>query len=298
MKILHKRWKVVALVTTIIVVVGVSLTFLGGKGLDTFVTNIEQPADDLLERARQEYENGRYNTARMLLDSIKIVSPKAYKTRREAEILRREVMIKEKERDIVFFEEELQRLVAVKDSLAAQLVFSKDKKYQDKGYYTDKSQAISQNTKNNFLRASVYEDGIVYLTSFYRGKNIKHTTVKLSADEAYVSCDRVFLDRDYKEYGVNNERRDYKYGEDDGLVDFIVAAQGKIEVELTGENGKATYTLRDSDVEAVRKVLEMAQAIKAVQMVEEMLDEANYSLKFLKRSEEAAGDAADENVGE
>jgi hypothetical protein len=114
-------------------------------------SKVEEPAEDLLARARTEYENGRYNNARILLDSIKIVSPKAYKTLREAEILRRETMIKEKERDIVFFEEELQRLVAVKDSLAAQLVFSKDKKYQDQGYYTDKSQAISQNTKNNFL---------------------------------------------------------------------------------------------------------------------------------------------------
>ncbi len=249
-------------------------------------SKVEQAADDLLAQARTEFENGKYNSARILIDSIRVVSPKAYKTLREAEVLRREVMIKEKERDLLFFESELNGLVAVRDSLAAKMVFNKDKRYQDRGYYTAKSQNIAQNAQNNFIRASVYEDGAMYLTSFYRGKSIKHTTVKLSSNGAYASCDKPFLERNYKELGVNNERRDYKYGEDDGLVDFILAAQGTIEVELSGGNGKVTYTLRQSDADALRQVLELTQAIKVVQMADDMLDEARYMLDFLKRSEE------------
>ena len=255
-------------------------------------SNGGRSADDLLVRARTEFENGKYNTALMLIDSIKIVSPKAYNTLREAEILRRAVMIKEKERDVLFFETELQELVARRDSLAAKMVFNKDKRYQDKGYYTVQSQAIVLNAQNNFLRASVHEDGAVYLTSFYRGKNIKHTTVKLSCNGVYASCDKPFLERSYKELGVNNERRDYKYGEDNGLMDFILAAQGKIEVELSGGNGKVTYVLRQSDADAMRKVLELAQAIKDVQMANEILDETRYTLDFLKRSEERSSAAS------
>ena len=248
-------------------------------------SKVEEPAEDLLARARTEYENGRYNNARVLLDSIKIVSPKAYKTLREAEILRRETMIKEKERDVAFFENELQGLVAVRDSMAAGFDFNFDKRYQNKGYYTVASQAIAQNAYNNFLRACVHEDGTMYLTSFYRGKSIRHKSVKLSSGGTYVACDKPFLERNYKDLGVNNERRDYKYGEDGGLVDFVVAAQGRIEVELSGSNGKASYTLRDSDAEAIRRVLEFSQAIKAVDRAEEMLEEARYMLDFLKRSE-------------
>ena len=292
MKVAYKKWTIISV--SLIVVGLVALIFWGGSSLTSMATKVEQPADALLARARVEYDNGKYNTARMLIDSIRIVSPKAYKTLREAEILRREVIIKEKERDVVFLEDELQGLVAVRDSLAAGMVFNKDKRYQDRGYYTAKSQAIAQNAQNNYLRASVYEDGTMFLTSFYRGKNIKHTTVKLSSNGAYASCDKPFLERNYKELGVNNERRDYKYGEDNGLADFILAAQGAVQVELSGGNGKATYTLRESDVDALRSVLELTRAIKAVQMAEDMLGEAQYTLDFLRRCEERSVTASKE----
>ena len=258
------------------------------------VSKVEDPAEELLSRARVEYENGKYNNARILLDSIKIVSPKAYKTLREAEKLRREAMIKENERNVLFYEEELRALTAVRDSMAAGFDFTKDKRYQDKGYYTAPSQAIAQNAYNNFLRASVYEDGTMYLTSFYRGKSIRHKCVKLSCGDTYVSCSAPFLERNFKDLGVNNERRDYKYGQDDGLVDFVVATQGAIEVELSGANGKVNYTLRAADAAAIRSVFELSQAIKAVKVNEEMLDEARYMLDFLKRSEARSSAAVTE----
>lgn len=256
------------------------------------VSKVEDPAEALLAGARTEFENGNYNNARKLLDSIKIVSPKAYKTLREAEKLRREAMIKENERNVAFFEDELRSLIAVRDSLAAGFDFNYDKRYQNRGYYTAPSQALSQNVYNNFLRASVHEDGTMYLTSFYRGKGIRHKSVKLSSGGTYVLCDKPFLERNYKDLGVNNERRDYRYGDDGGLVDFIVASQGSIDVELSGAKGIYNYTMRASDIAAIRSVLEFSLAIKAVRNVESLLDEARYMLEFLKRSEARSSAAA------
>ena len=249
------------------------------------VSNVEDPAEDLLSRARKEYEGGNYNNTRMLIDSIRIVSPKAYKTLREAEKLRREAMKKECERNVVFYENALQSLTATRDSIAAEFDFSFDKRYQNKGYYTVPSQAMAQNVYNNFLRASVHEDGAMYLTSFYRGKSIRHKCVKLSSGDAYVSCDKPFLERNYKDLGVNNERRDYKYGEDGGLIEFVLLTEDAIEVELSGANGKVNYTLRPADAAAIRKAYELSLAINAVRRAEDLLGEARYMLDFLKKSE-------------
>ena len=249
------------------------------------VSKVEDPAEELLARARVEYDNGKYNNTRVLLDSIKIVSPKAYKTLREAEKLRREAMKKECERNVAFYEDELQSLIAMRDSMATAFDFNFDKRYQNKGYYTMPSQAMSQNVYNNFLRASVHEDGAMYLTSFYRGKSIRHKSVKLLAGDTYVSCDKPFLERNYKDLGVNNERRDYKYGEDGGLVDFVLVAEDAIEVEISGANGKANYTLRPADAAAIRKAYELSRAILAVKRAEDLLGEARYMLDFLKKSE-------------
>ena len=249
------------------------------------VSNVEDPAEDLLSRARKKYEGGNYNNTRMLIDSIRIVSPKAYKTLREAEKLRREAMKKECERNVVFYENALQSLTATRDSIAAEFDFNFDKRYQNKGYYTVPSQAMAQNVYNNFLRASVHEDGAMYLTSFYRGKSIRHKCVKLSSGDAYVSCDKPFLERNYKDLGVNNERRDYKYGEDGGLIEFVLLAEDAIEVELSGANGKVNYTLRPADAAAIFKAYELSLAICAVKRAEDLLGQARYTLEFLKRSE-------------
>ena len=260
------------------------------------VSKVEDPAEALLSRARVEYENGKYNNTRVLLDSIKIVSPKAYKTLREAEKLRREAMKKECERNVVFYEDALQSLTATRDSIAAEFDFNFDKRYQNKGYYTVPSQAMAQNVYNNFLRASVHEDGAMYLTSFYRGKSIRHKSVKLSAGDTYVQCDKPFLERNYKDLGVNNERRDYKYGEDGGLIEFVLLTEGAIEVELSGANGKANYTLRPADAAAIRKAYELSLAIHAVKRAEDLLGEARYMLDFLKKSEARSAAPESEEV--
>ena len=260
------------------------------------VSKVDDPAEALLSRARVEYESGNYNTTRMLIDSIKIVSPKAYKTLREAEKLRREAMKKECERNVAFYEDALQSLTATRDSIAAEFDFSFDKRYQNKGYYTVPSQAMAQNVYNNFLRASVHEDGAMYLTSFYRGKSIRHKCVKLSSGDNYVSCDKPFLERNYKDLGVNNERRDYKYGEDGGLIEFVLLTEGAIEVELSGANGKANYTLRPADAAAIRKAYELSLAIHAVKRVEDLLGEARYMLDFLKKSEARSAAPESEEV--
>lgn len=260
------------------------------------VSKVEDPAEVLLSRARVEYENGKYNNTRVLLDSIKIVSPKAYKTLREAEKLRREAMKKECERNVVFYEDALQSLTATRDSIAAEFDFNFDKRYQNKGYYTVPSQAMAQNLYNNFLRASVHEDGAMYLTSFYRGKSIRHKSVKLSAGDTYVSCDKPFLERNYKDLGVNNERRDYKYGEDGGLIEFVLLTEGAIEVELSGANGKANFTLRPADAAAIRKAYELSLAIHAVKRAEDLLGEARYMLDFLKKSEARSAASESEEV--
>ena len=260
------------------------------------VSNVEDPAEDLLSHARKEYEGGNYNNTRMLIDSIRIVSPKAYKTLREAEKLRREAMKKECERNVVFYEDALQSLTATRDSIAAEFDFNFDKRYQNKGYYTVPSQAMAQNLYNNFLRASVHEDGAMYLTSFYRGKSIRHKSVKLSAGDTYVSCDKPFLERNYKDLGVNNERRDYKYGEDGGLIEFVLLTEGAIEVELSGANGKANFTLRPADAAAIRKAYELSLAIHAVKRAEDLLGEARYMLDFLKKSEARSAAPESEEV--
>lgn len=247
--------------------------------------SVEEPARRLLDQAKELYAGSEYNAARLIIDSISVTYPKAYKTRREAEILRREVMLKEKQRDVEYFASMYGMLVAKRDSVVAGFSFTKDAQYQDMGYYTVPSQAIALNPFNNFLRASVKENGDALLTSFYRGARISHNTVKVSAGDSFVECSTPFSSRTYKYLGVNNERRDYRYGNDGGIMDFIAAAPSPVTVELKGEHGRYEYTLRPEDVAAVRRVIELSNLLKSAEEARSMRDEAQRSLDFLLKSQ-------------
>lgn len=248
--------------------------------------SVESKARELLAQAGNEYATGNYNAARLLIDSIKVMYPKAYKTRREAELMRREVLVKEKERDVSFYDETLSSLLEQRDSLSGMFTFSKDSRFQDEGVYTVPSQAISLNPYNCFLRASVKENGDTYIASLYRGKRIAHKSVRVSAGDSFVDCSSPLATRSYKELGVYNERLDFKYGADGGIMDFIAASGGPFKVTLEGSGGKYEYTLRHDDVLAISQVLEMSKVLNAISETKAMREEAQRALDFLMKSQE------------
>lgn len=252
--------------------------------------SIEEPARLLLAEAQELYAADEYNSARILIDSISMTYPKAYKTRREAEILRREVMLKEKQRDVEYFTGMYDVLVERRDSIVTGFTFNKDAQYQDMGYYTVPSQAIALNPFNSFLRASVKENGDAYLASYYRGAKISHKTLKVSSGESFVICENPFSSRSYWYLGVYNERRDYRYGADDGVMDFIASATDPVKVNISGEQGKYEYMLRDDDVKAIKRVIELSNLLKMVEEARSMRDEAQRSLDFLIKSQQRSQD--------
>lgn len=248
--------------------------------------SVEEPARKLLVKAKDFYAGEDYNSARVIIDSISMTYPKAYKTRREAEILRREIMLKEKHRDVEYFASMYDMLSERRDSLVTAFVFNKDAQYQDMGYYTVPAQAIALNPFNCFLRASVKENGDAYLTSYYRGGKIAHKRLKVSSGDNFVVCETPFSSRSYWNLGVYNERREYRYGADGGVMDYIASATSPIKVELSGDQGKYEYQLRDEDATAIKRIIELANLLKMVEEAREMRDEARRALDFLIKSQQ------------
>ena len=254
--------------------------------------SVEEPARLLLAEAKELYAGSDYNSARSIIDSISVAYPKAYKTRREAEVLRREVMLKEKQRDVEYFASMYNMLAERRDTLVTGFTYNKDAQYQDMGYYTVPSQAIALNPFNCFLRASVKENGDAYLASYYRGAKIAHKTLKVSSGDSFVTCDRPFISRSYWYLGGYNERREFRYGADDGIMDFIASATGPVKVELFGEQGKYEYMLRDEDVTAIKRVIELSNLLKMVEEACAMRDEAQRALEFLIKSQQRSQQSA------
>lgn len=254
--------------------------------------SIEEPARQLLAEANDFFATNDYNNAKILIDSISITYPKAYKTRRDAEILRREVMLKEKQRDVEYFTSMYEMLSERRDSLVTEFAYNKDSQHQDMGYYTVPSQAIALNPFNCFLRASVKENGDAYLTSYYRGAKIAHKRLKISSGDGFVACEAPFSSRSYWQLGVYNERRDYRYGDDNGVMDYIASVESPVKVEISGEQGKYEYMLREEDATAIKRVIELSNLLKMVEEAGVMRDEAQRALDFLIKSQQRSQENA------
>lgn len=63
--------------------------------------DVEKKAGEKLQAAREAFELGNYNEAKILIDSIKMLYPKAFETRRAGIGLMQEVELKEQEKSLV-----------------------------------------------------------------------------------------------------------------------------------------------------------------------------------------------------
>ena len=238
---------------------------------------VEGDAKELLAQTKAAVEAKEYNKAKMLMDSIRRTYPKAFKTLCEVEDLYHKVLVDEKMRDVAFCESELEKMIVLRDSLIKKFDYRKDSKYEDF------SQAISKNANNCFMRATVNEDAEAVITSYYRGKRIGYKKIKVASGGTFVEVDVKSADRPWtgKEYGSYVERYGFKLGNDGGIMKFIANTQDKVVVELVGESTLHTYELRDSDVKAIREVLELQKLLASIKEMRGMLDEARYALAYL-----------------
>ena len=93
--------------------------------------DVEKKAGEKLQAAREAFELGNYNEAKILIDSIKMLYPKAFETRRAGIGLMQEVELKEQEKSLVYLDSMLQAKQKDFDAIKGKYTFEKDAEYQN-----------------------------------------------------------------------------------------------------------------------------------------------------------------------
>ena len=179
--------------------------------------DVEKKAGEKLQAAREAFELGNYNEAKILIDSIKMLYPKAFETRRAGIGLMQEVELKEQEKSLVYLDSMLQAKQKDFDAIKGKYTFEKDAEYQNIGNYLHPSQVIEKNLHRSFLRFQVDENGVMSMTSIYCGAhNIHHVAVKVTAPdgsfaETPAAKDRLQTGRRRKRHGVPLSEQGQEY---------------------------------------------------------------------------------------
>lgn len=248
-------------------------------------SNVEKKAGEKLRAAREAFQRGDYSEAKIQIDSIKILYPKAFETRREGIGLMQQVELKEQEKTLVYLDSMLQDKQKEVDALKKNYTFEKDAEYQRTGNYLHPSQVIEKNLHRSYLRFQVDETGVMSMTSIYCGPhNIHHLAVKVTApDGSFAETPASKDSYETADLGEKIEKADYKLGEDGNVIAFLNLNKDKnIRVNYLGERSYATV-MTPNDRKAVAAVYELAQLLSSITEIKREMEEANLKIEFMKR---------------
>lgn len=258
--------------------------------------DVEKKAGEKLQAAREAFELGNYNEAKILIDSIKMLYPKAFETRRAGIGLMQEVELKEQEKSLVYLDSMLQAKQKDFDAIKGKYTFEKDAEYQNIGNYLHPSQVIEKNLHRSFLRFQVDENGVMSMTSIYCGAhNIHHVAVKVTApDGSFAETPAAKDSYETTDLGEKIEKTDFKLGEDGNVMGFLYLNKDKnIKVNYQGER-PYSITMTAADRQALASIYELAQLLSSMTEIKKNMEEANLKIEFVKKKMEERKDNAQE----
>ena len=238
------------------------LGLVAGLMLTNCAEDVEKLAQPYLTRAQQSYETRQFALAKLQIDSIKELYPKAFEARKQAQALLIDVELAEARTSKYYTDSLIAESTARTFSLAASLYLDKDAQYQDYGTYYAARHRTEKNVGKTYLRPQTSEkDGAFTITAFYRGKPIGAHTLRFTApDGSYVDLQPIAAPHVMSDAAGRTERTDFAATPD---VAHFAAQHASIKVTVIGDNGKAQIPFAKADAQALAQVADLATALQA-----------------------------------
>ena len=247
----------------------------------------EKEAQMRLRKAEAALQQENFSEAKLQIDSIKVLYPKAFEARKQGIKLMQQVDLKEQRKTLVYLDSMMQVKQLQLDSIKGNFVLEKDTAYQEIGNWFYPTQVVEKNTGRTFLRGQVSELGEMSLTSIYcAGGALNHTSVKVSVGDTFAETPATKDSYTTTDLGRTIEKADYKVGEDGGVVGFIVANQDK-NIQLTFIGDKTYKTaMQKNDRKAIVELTGLARILSGMEEIRKQQKEANLKIQFVTRKME------------
>lgn len=250
--------------------------------------DVEKKASEKLAAARTAFGQGDYNEAKLQIDSIKVLYPKAFEARKEGIKLMQQVELKEQSESLAYLDSMLQSKQQELEEIKGKYTLEKDPEYQRVGNYFWPSQTVEKTLHRSFLRFQVSETGEMTMTSIYCGaNNIHHFAVKATApDGSFAETPASKDSYETTDLGEKIEKADYKMGQDGNVIGFLYLNRDKnIRVEYIGER-KYTTNMTVADRQALAGVYELSQLLTSIEQIKKEMEEAKLKIEFVKKKME------------
>lgn len=246
----------------------------------------EKEANSFLTKAQTSLEKGDFNAAKQLLDSIKIVYPKAFETRKKGIALLLKVQLKEQQVSLRYIDS---MLVVQRETVAKnkrRFTLEKNAKYQEEGIYFYPSQLDHKNVHRTYLRAQVSEQGQFCLTGVYTGRRyLNHTKIKVMArDKTYAETaltSNTYKSRQSRYY---TEKCDYTGEEAAKVAQFVALHQKEaLTIVFMAKDKTVKKTMPKSDALGIAQVYHFSLVLASIPSLEKEKAAAQRKINFLLR---------------
>ena len=251
--------------------------------------NVEEQAQRYMDRANKAFQAENYSEAKQLIDSVKILFPNAFETRKQGIKLMLQVEEAEQLRTIEYESSMIDACNDRIEPMKKQFKFEKDEKYQDIGLYVVASQTPEKNIGVNYLRGQVDELGRLVIVSTYSSSSyMHHRSVRVVCGDVYAESPESDDYYEFKDLGICYEKCNLKWGEDGGVAAFIAMNHNKsIQVILNGANGKTyKYNMRPADRDAIAALYELSTLLTEREDHKKIKEEAVRRLDFTRSNME------------
>lgn len=275
------------------------LLFLGLLLCAGACSDQNKDAAKMLERAAEMVRNDSLASAKLMIDSVRKVYPKAFESIRQGIQLMRHIERMEYERTLAYCDSMLPLKIADVNSRVENFNFEKDTLYQEEGNYVYKTQKLENNVERCYVRSHVTEKGDLVLASVYFGRSpIEHSAMRLELpDGQFAETLSIAYDGGnnyrFEDNGNWSEIVSYKGGKDNGAIDLICAnPDARIKVKLLGKKSTVFYldnqakksiaATRDlsvllSDIDRLKK--EQVRALKGIEVLTKRIAEKTQSFE-------------------
>lgn len=246
----------------------------------------QKGAKRYLSEAEQAYQLGNYSVAKLKIDSIQILFPKAFDEINKGFALMQDVRMAENKRNILFCDSMLTVNYALLKEMLTKFDYVRDHRYQEFGEYHPKIYPQNAVFSSNGLRSGVAEKGTMFIESVFSGSNLRHNKVKIStrngnfAETLSVTSDGL----NYRFSTITNtyEIVRYRGNDENGIANFIFTFQNEpLTVTFIG-NRTTNVVLSDAAKKGIAQSVELSNLLLEIEQLKFEKEKSESLIKYLE----------------
>ncbi len=239
-----------------------------------------------LTEAGEAYKKGNYALAKLKIDSIKLVFPKAFDEINAGFALMQEVRLAENRRNIIYCDSMLRESYDQLNRMLVKFDFVRDDRYQEFGEYYPKAYPHHSSLNRNGLRSGVRERGALFIESILSGSSVRHSKVRVtSGDGSFAETGVVTADG--LNYRFNTSGHTYEIvryigNDENGIAQFIYTFQEQpLTVQFVG-NRTVTADLSNAAKRGIGDSFELSTLLLNIEQLKLEKEKSEVLIRYLE----------------